>query len=268
MGIGRPEISRKRPGCFLFLLDQSRSMAGTFVDSSHSKADALALAVNVAIQRLILNCMPDGEPVDYYHVAAIGYGGERVELAFGGSLEGQQFVRISELAEHPMRYAMDSDATERPVWVEPRAHGRTPMCKALATARAAVEDWVGDFPESAPPIVLNVTDGFASDGDPDEEAHRLMGVATRQGSTLLLNLQLSSRPLPPVLFPSNDLDIAFPQSRALFYMSSPLPNYMVEVARTLGIPLAEQARGFGCNADVTTLLHFIQLGTTPTLPAR
>jgi hypothetical protein len=51
-------------------------------------------------------------------------------------------------------------------------------------------------------------------------------------------------------------------------MSSPLPEYMVSTAQSLGIPIAGGARGFGCNADITTLVQFIQLGTTPTTPAR
>jgi hypothetical protein len=243
-------------------------MAQAFVETNHPKSEALALAVNVAIQRLILSCMPTGEPWDYYHVAAIGYGGEQVALAFGGALEGQKFVRISQLAEHPLRYVPDSDGSDQPVWVQPRAQGRTPMCEALRVARAAVEEWTADFPQSAAPIVLNVTDGFATDGDPDEGAHKLMAVSTQRGPTLLFNLQLSARPLPPVLFPSSDLDISHPQSRALFYMSSPLPEYMVSTAQSLGIPIADGARGFGCNADITTLVQFIQLGTTPTTPAR
>jgi hypothetical protein len=71
----RPEISRERPGLFVFLIDQSLSMGSQFLDTPYSKAQAVAYTVNQTIHNLILSCMPYGEVEDYYHFAAVGYGG-------------------------------------------------------------------------------------------------------------------------------------------------------------------------------------------------
>lgn len=67
-----PVISRDRPGCVIFLLDESASMSEPFLGSGKSKADALAFAVNATIYRLTLQCMRGDDIYDYFQVGAIG----------------------------------------------------------------------------------------------------------------------------------------------------------------------------------------------------
>ena len=68
------EISRNNPSCFLFLIDQSGSMADVFGagDSNRRKADAVADAVNKLLQNLAIKCAKTEGVRDYYHVGVIG----------------------------------------------------------------------------------------------------------------------------------------------------------------------------------------------------
>ena len=67
------EISRKNPGCFIFLLDQSASMEDPFGGSSdRRKADELATIINKLIHNLSIRCAKGDSIYDYFHVAVIG----------------------------------------------------------------------------------------------------------------------------------------------------------------------------------------------------
>jgi hypothetical protein len=52
------EISRANPSCFLFLIDQSGSMADPFGvgESNRRKADGVADAINRLLQNLVIKC--------------------------------------------------------------------------------------------------------------------------------------------------------------------------------------------------------------------
>ena len=94
-------ISRDRPACLIFLLDQSESMALPFgVDQTTRRADCVADVVNRTLQKLVIRCAKTEEVRNYYYVSVIRYGG-RVEPAFGGVLSGRTLAPISEVAEYP-----------------------------------------------------------------------------------------------------------------------------------------------------------------------
>src|SRR5256885_1305209 len=81
------EISRKNPGCFIFLLDQSASMEDPFGGSSdRRKADELATIINKLLHNLSIRCAKGDSIYDYFHVAVIGYGQDSVvKSAFDGA---------------------------------------------------------------------------------------------------------------------------------------------------------------------------------------
>src|SRR5260370_13142720 len=99
------EISRKTPGCFIFLLDQSASMGDPFGGSiDRRKADELATIINKLIHNLSIRCAKGDSIYDYFHVAVIGYGQDSVvKTAFDGPLTGKDLIPISELANNPLR---------------------------------------------------------------------------------------------------------------------------------------------------------------------
>src|SRR5919109_34676 len=93
------EISRSNPTCFLFLVDQSGSMADPFAGSSgRSKADELATILNRLLASLVIRCSKDEGVRDYFEVGVLGYGGGRVASVLGNGI-----VPIAQLADAPLR---------------------------------------------------------------------------------------------------------------------------------------------------------------------
>src|ERR1039457_1861482 len=171
------EISRGSPSCFVFLIDQSGSMADVFGagEGNQRKADGVADAINRMLQNLVIKCAKEEGIRDYFHVGVIGYGAQ-VGPAFSGTLAGRQLVPISEVGNSPARIdqrnkkvpdgagGIVEQAVRFPVWFEPVANGGTPMSQALGPAKAIVDDWVLRHPNCFPPILINITDGEATDG--------------------------------------------------------------------------------------------------------
>jgi hypothetical protein len=250
-------IDRANPGCMLFLVDRSGSMGFENIHgTSTPKMVAVADQINGLLTELVLACSAGDEGIrHYFDVGVIGYG-ERVGPALGGSLANQDIVSIVDLADNPLRTA------PKPEWVEPLAAGGTPMTAAIDLAGQLMADWANRHPDSFPPIVLNISDGAATDGDPQELAARLRGLKTMDGNLLLFNVNVSARPGSPLLFPSSTSQL--PQgdkyATVLFEMSSPLtPDQLHEASRLHGA--GADARGFAFNSDITALRQFLRIGT-------
>ena len=173
------EICRDNPTCFLFLVDQSGSMAAPFgAESGKTKAQGVADAINRLLQSLVMRCTKGHDVLDRYHIGVVGYG-EEIGLGFTGDLAGEVLQPISQINEHPLRVEerrkkMDDGAgglveqtVKFPVWFEPVARGKTLMCGAIQAAQEVIREFVNQHPNCFPPIVINVTDGKATDGDPE-----------------------------------------------------------------------------------------------------
>ena len=122
-------------------------------------------------------------------------------------------------------------------------------------------DFIARAPTCFPPVVINITDGKANDGDPRTPAAALRALATTDGPVLLLNAHLSSSPGPAVLFPAREEDLGDAYARLVFRMSSPLPPRLLEAARGEGFRLEAEARGFVFNADLVSVIRFLDIGT-------
>jgi hypothetical protein len=279
------EISRQQPTAFVFLLDQSASMQDTFGgaeakgDAAPSKARVLADTVNRLLQNLVLRCAKEEGVRDYFHVGVIGYG-ERVQRLVTPSEAydtGTGLVPISHLAERPKRMEErvrkvddgEGGTSERrvktPVWFDPHAKNGTPMCQALDLAAQSVRSWIDEHPGSFPPVVLNVTDGEATDGDPLRYAQQLRSFATDDGEVLLFNVHLSESEEPAVVLPSSRDELPHDDEYAetLFQMSSTLPFTMRSAAEQEGLHVDLDTRGFVFNADPVSLVTFLEIGTRP-----
>jgi len=269
------EISRSNPSCFLFLVDQSGSMEdGWAGEAGKQKADGLATIINRLLQNLVLKCAKSEGVRDYYHVGVIGYGGT-VGPAFGGALAGKELAPISAIANLPARIEERTRKTDDgagglieqtvkfPVWFDPVAKGGTPMGQALTLARQVLTGWLAQHPTGFPPIVINITDGEATDGDPSAAAVALRDLQTDDGQVLLFNLHLSSHQAAPVQFPGDDAALPDKWAKLLFNLSSPLPPFMREIAGQEGFPVSEGTRGFAFNADMVTVIQFLDIGTWP-----
>ena len=61
----------------------------------------------------------------------------------------------------------------QPVWIEPQSDGNAPLCAALERARLLIATFLVDHPDAHPPLIINVTNGRSSDGDPLPPATRV-----------------------------------------------------------------------------------------------
>jgi len=268
------EIRRTNPTCFLFLVDQSSSMLEQFGGSQDkSKAQGVADAINRLLQNLALKCAKSDGIRDYFHVGVIGYGGSRVMPAFSGALAARTLAPISEIARNPVRVEQRSRKVDDgaggimeqkfkfPVWFEPVSQGKTPMCQALQLAHTTVAEFVRGFPDCYPPLVVNITDGAATDGDPDKPAANLRNLASTDGNALLLNAHLSSKELRAIEFPDREQGLPDDQARLLFRMSSVLPPKLLAAAKADGFVVTPASRGFVFNADLVAIVRFLDIGT-------
>ena len=153
------EISADNPSCFLFLIDQSTSMAEevSAEGGTQSKAVGVAATMNKWLQELSIKCAKSSGVRDYYHVGVLGYG-KQVGPCLAGSEMGNELVPISLIADNPTRID-DNNGVRSPAWFESVADGGTPMCKAAGEAERIVQSWLDDHPDCFPPIVLHITDG-------------------------------------------------------------------------------------------------------------
>jgi hypothetical protein len=267
------EISRTNPTCFLFLVDQSGSMTKPFGGAQGKvKAQGVADAINRLLQNLVLKCAKSEGIRDYFHVGVIGYG-LKVEPAFGGKLAGRGLVPISEIANSPLRVEQRTRKVDDgagglidqkfkfPVWFEPTGNGQTPMCQALQLGRQAITEFIGRFPGCFPPLVVNITDGGATDGAPEPHAAALRNLASSDGSVLLFNAHVSSKPVRPIEFPDREEGLPDDYARTLFRMSSLLPPKIQVSAKNEGIPVSAATRGFVFNADLVSVIRFMDIGT-------
>jgi hypothetical protein len=271
------EISRANPTSFVFLIDQSTSMQDPIAagEAPVRKADVVADALNRLLFELSLKCAKEEGVRDYFHIAVVGYGA-RVGSAFGGALAGRDLVPLSQVADNPLRVEERAkkvpdgagglvETTARfPVWVDPVANGGTPMSHALGEAVALIERWVAERPGSFPPIVINLTDGESTDGDPSQPAARLRSLATADGPVLVFNLHVTAGSATPVVFPASGENLPDDFARLLFGMSSELPPHMNAYAATQGIAVSPGSRGLVFNADITSVVQFLDIGTRAT----
>jgi hypothetical protein len=267
------EISRTNPTALVFLLDQSSSMLEPFGGQPEKrKADGVADALNRLLQNIVLKCAKADGIRDFFHVGMISYGG-RVGSAFGGPLAGQTLVPVGRLADNPVRVEVRTRKVDDgaggiieqqfkfPVWFEARPTGRTPMCAALAQAKEYVQGFLAAHPDCYPPMVINITDGMPTDGDPRPAAKELQALASRDGDLLLFNAHVSDKQNRPVEFPTDMAGLPDDFARLLFRMSSELPPKLLEAARSEGYTVGPQARGFVFNADLVAVIRFLDIGT-------
>lgn|GEM_PF-155126 len=273
------QISRTNPSCLLFLVDQSQSMAEPFIGNpGQTKATVVADALNRLIQNVVLRSAKADGVRDYFHVGVIGYG-KGIQAGFGGSLPFNTLVPVSELGMHPLRVesrmklipdgagGLVEREVKFPIWFDAVADGTTPMCEAFSAAGLAIKGFVEQYPNSYPPIVLNLTDGMPSDGNPQSHARSIRNMRTSDGAALVFNLLISNKPVQPDYFPATEDHFPDNCAKLLFRMSSILPPKLWEAAKTEGHHVQPRARGVVINADPTAIVRFLDIGTRVTSPS-
>ena len=253
--------SRANPACVIFLLDQSYSMNNGLAGSPRLKIDVLATGINRFIADLITYCEKGEEkPRNYFDVGVIGYTTDRsdppnsivgpVLAGEHGSLAGRDLVSVSDLFDDPLaieeRQKMVDDnagglistVVKFPVWYKKppdAAMSGTPMCAALDYVRNVAAAWCSSHPESFPPVVIHLTDGESTDGEPVPFADALKELSTSDGNLLLFNCHLSESKADPAVFPNSENLLTDELAKVLFRMSTELPDKVRGVAESKGV---------------------------------
>lgn len=257
------------PGLLIILLDQSSSMNDPFGASQllggKKKCDAVATVLNNLLYEFIRTNTVGADLKPRVDIAVLAYEGGTSRSALKGVLAGKPFVSLPELNTHPLRVEtrnrkeLTDDGTvveiptHFPIWVEPMVGSATPMSAALRHSRELAETWVKQHPHNYPPVVINITDGASTDGDPREAAQELCEVGTSDGTVLLFNVYLTDKPLPTIEFPHQGGQIPpDPENlgTTLFDMSSEIPELARKnIASATGQVLSQGSRGLILNGD-------------------
>ena len=274
-------IDSAHPTFFLFLVDQSGSMSRPFEGQGEkTMAQGVATAINRIIRELVLQCSAGNTIKNRYYIGLVGYNSE-ISIGFGGALEGRYHVPVSDIGTNPLRaetrvkkIADDTgqiiETSEKfLVWVDPVSKGKTKMLEALKIAKDSVEDFVSQYPDSFPPIVINITDGKPTDAGQkpiealQSAADAIQSIRNKNGSnTLLFNIHITSEETEPIMFPTDDEKLTSPYSRILFKMTSPLTDKMVKLANIQEADsVVPGSRGFVFQGDLVSVIRLLEIGT-------
>lgn len=255
-------ISRSHPTLIVFMLDQSGSMANDY-NVSESRSEYLAHVVDQLLEELAARCNRADGIRDYFHIALIGYGNEKIRNLVD-QRSSTEWVPISKLVEQPLSISKDREGVPHPHWVPVISEGDTPMQAAFERVCHIVAHWCDQYPESYPPTVINITDGDSTDGDPEGPARILRQIHTRDGETLLFNLHVDDRQKEsrPIIFPVSPKGLN-EYGSLLFRISSPMPEHLLEAAAQDGFSVTPASRFFAYGAGADLATRFLNLGTRP-----
>ena len=263
-------IGTSNPGCIIILVDQSWSMSEDW--QTGTKSEKASIIVNRAIYDLALKCQLGAEIRQRCYVCVIRYG-ERVDCVVEGMISD---VYASPVERRKVKKSIPDGAggiiaveVELPIWLKPQASGGTPMHEAFERASELVERWISDWPDSFPPVVINVTDGEPTHPDLTGNAARMiMDFKTTDGNILVYNIHIADGGFE-LVFPSNNTQFADnPFACFLFSISSALPEPLFPMAEEHGFSPQPDARCFAYDASEVLTTRLIEFGSPGTnLPA-
>ena len=280
------EISRLNPGCFLFLVVQCMGMGDPMPGlPGQTKGAVAADAVNRIVDTLSQRCSSGMDVRDYFHIGILSFNAGwllvnnmDVNSALAGTTPEQPFLPISQVVEvaeiEEKRVKEDYgggeivEVTRRmPVWLRVRGKGwKDPLRGMLNFIERPLAEWIDQYPDSYPPVVVVISDGVLIDGDPQQAANRIRSLQTSDGNVLLFTIHLSSAKTSPTMFPSREdglpsLGEGPGDSKMMFSMASVLPERFRHQAASMGFPVDENSRGLILNADAVALAQFLDIGT-------
>ncbi|TXD51683.1 MULTISPECIES: hypothetical protein [unclassified Polaribacter] len=240
-------------------------MSDKFGNALHTKADEVADAVNDILYEIGLRCIgSSGELKNRFEIAIIGYGKEPNSVLSGweGQLSGKWVVPIKNVFDYPL-----GEEDDKPIWIKPAAGSNTPMTKAFENAKRLCNDWInwGNHRDCHPPIVINITDGEATDSGSSfnklkQEVENIKDLYTNYGQAKILNIHISNKSGDKLLFP-NEVNTGDRFERLLFELSTSLDENMIRIAKQKGYNIDHNAKGYVFNGNATDLINFLNIGT-------
>ena len=272
--------SSTHPGCLLVLVDQSESMddpfGGVSLGGGTSKSEQVAAVINSVLDDYLRLNASGNTFKERAQFAVIGYSGASVRSALPSPLNAEDFVTLTQLHGAPLRTETRTQAKRGPdgqqievkstahIWVEAVAVGQTPMCGALRQATELTARWSAAHPESYPPVVINISDGLATDGNVEAAARPLLDIQTLDGKLLLFNCHITKKQEPAVEFARSEAEIpATQEARTLFWLSSSIPPSARRAFElTTKRKLEDGTRGYIFNGNALSVRKMLAFGTT------
>lgn len=275
------KISRDNRTAFIILCDQSGSMAERVIvrGESQFKSEAVSLMINMIIDELINRSRRSTGVMDYFDIAVIGYSGSGVNSLLSGK---DDFTKASELARRRVEIRHQnilrtmpggnqvSVTIDQKCWIDAVAEGSTPMCAALRKAEEITNKWCSQSAnrKSFPPIIINITDGEASDGNSEmlmKIAERIKSISTHDGNAMLFNIHLAATyevQQTGVSFPGSRVEIPHTKyADTLYEMSSVLPECYNELILHSKPDSALPLRAVSYNCPLDELFSMLAIGT-------
>ena len=141
------------------------------------------------------------------------------------------------------------------------------MTKAFENAQRLCKDWInwGNHKDCHPPIIINITDGEATDAGNNfiqlkNQVEQLKNLSTNYGKVHILNIHISTRAGDKLLFP-NEIYSNDKFERLLFEMSTPLDDNMIRIAQQKGYNVQKNSKGYVFNGNASDLINFLNIGT-------
>lgn len=276
------QITRNTPTAFIFMIDQSVSMRKEtqLYGETMAMSEAVARIVNHQINELVLRCIKGSETRDYYDIAIIGYG-ENAYSGWKGELDGRDFVKPSELKEHPYKKTTIKKETrtrkgikvvevEEVQWIEADAtKSWTRVHHAFDKAKQLLQNWMNEHHDKDcyPPTIINITDGEFNGASKEyvlQQANELKSMFTNDGNVILFNIHISANKGVSVTCPADKKEVSSNVlATTLYELSSLLPErYSDRIAdlRNDTIP-SDRYTAMSVNADMSTLIQLMDIGT-------
>ncbi len=176
--VGQPTV--EHPGLLCFAIDVSNTMVDSVVDHAGKAIKRWANIQTVLDHFIYLGTAivkdPDTRKVlPLYYVMAYGFG--FTEVAYQFRINKQPGGPVRDLLNHPLLSKFPSAAQITDHWNEYKDHiisrkytpdlfGDTPMCQSLAIIRDRIKEELSCKPFTLPVLLLIVSDGNPTDGDP------------------------------------------------------------------------------------------------------
>ena len=277
----RRTVSSTKPWLLVVMVDGSHSMSADWGGSKRPMSGFVEQAVNQLLFDMALNYSTSGEAdesalKDRIHLRLLVYSGEGdvddpIPLPQGSNYlcasgDDGWVQNYSDLHN----YSLSNSTAEIPRWLEIAPNGRTPMLMAFRTARSVVEQHISDYPNSFPPVVLNISDGEPTDcGEPIDwellvsECDSIRSLGSEGSRPIICNVHLD--PIgqdSPSLYPAEPPRVSGVES-GLWLASSKIPEHMAPLVP--GVPAdadrTNERRFFVFNSDLICFHEFLNFST-------
>ncbi|MFI3318049.1 MAG: vWA domain-containing protein [Rikenellaceae bacterium] len=250
---------------FAIAIDLSGSMSEMihYKRAMRSKAEAAKDVINIFIAEMLERARREEGVRDYYDLAIWGYAGDSTSSLLGS--EKSPFVSICQVE----RLSLEQSDKTPFKWIKSEASGLTPMYEVLWQIDKHIAEWCRQNQNSHPPLVINITDGEATDCEWQwlvRISEQIKSHSTYGGNVQLINVHLSSEVgATSLIFPTLEEIISSNNHyvMALNSSASYMPSSLQEaICAIKGIsPNEQRFKSIAYNASIEELLSILNIGS-------